>query len=99
MTAATEKDLKRLEDLIIGIAKGQKAIKNRLTTMENGQKNLEFQINLDSIMVADSALYSQENPKIIEYLNWITRVSLTIKKAKDLIQSVSIESLKDLGTL
>jgi transposase len=50
-------------------------------------------------MVADSALYSQENPKIIEYLNWITRVSLTIKKAKDLIQSVSIESLKDLGTL
>ncbi|MCZ8222732.1 MAG: hypothetical protein O9324_01900 [Microcystis sp. LE19-84.1B] len=47
MTAATEKDLKRLEDLIIGIANGQKAIENRLTTMENrlttienGQKNL-----------------------------------------------------------
>jgi len=42
MTAATEKDLKRLEDLIIGIANGQKAIENRLTTMENGQKNLEL---------------------------------------------------------
>ena len=42
MTAATEKDLKRLEDLIIGIANGQKAIKNRLITLENGQKNLEF---------------------------------------------------------
>ncbi|CCI15662.1 hypothetical protein MICAE_590004 [Microcystis aeruginosa PCC 9806] len=50
-------------------------------------------------MVVDSALYSQENPKIIEDLNWITRVSLTIKKAKDLIQSVSIESLKDLETI
>ena len=49
MTAATEKDLKRLEDLIIGIANGQKAIENRLTAMENrltamenGQKNLEL---------------------------------------------------------
>jgi chromosome segregation ATPase len=49
MTAATEKDLKRLEDLIIGIANGQKAIENRLTTMENrltfiesGQKNIEL---------------------------------------------------------
>jgi chromosome segregation ATPase len=49
MTAATEKDLKRLEDLIIGIANGQKAIENRLTTLENrltnlenGQKNLEL---------------------------------------------------------
>jgi chromosome segregation ATPase len=49
MTAATEKDLKRLEDLIIGIANGQKAIENRLTTMENrlttlenGQKTLEL---------------------------------------------------------
>lgn len=42
MTAATEKDLKRLEDLIIGIANGQKAIENRLTTMEKGQKNLEL---------------------------------------------------------
>ena len=42
MTAATEKDLKRLEDLIIGIANGQKAIENRLITLENGQKNLEL---------------------------------------------------------
>ncbi len=42
MTAATEKDLKRLEDLIIGIANGQKAIENRLTNLENGQKNLEL---------------------------------------------------------
>ena len=42
MTAATEKDLKRLEDLIIGIANGQKAIENRLTTLENGQKTLEL---------------------------------------------------------
>ncbi len=41
MTAATEKDLKRLEDLIIGIANGQKAIENRLTTMESRLTTME----------------------------------------------------------
>jgi transposase len=66
-----------------------------------GQILVEFKrrINLDSIMVADSALYSQENLKIMEDLNWITRVPLTIKKAKELIQSVSIESIEDLETI
>ncbi len=50
MTAVTDNDLKRLEDLIIGIANGQKAIRlrrryapeNRLTTLETGQKTLEL---------------------------------------------------------
>jgi len=66
-----------------------------------GQILVEFKrrINLDSIMVADSALYSQENLKTIEDLKWITRVPLTLKKAKDLIQSMSIESLKDLENI
>ena len=41
------------------------------------------QINLDSIMVCDSALYSQENLKIIEHLSWISRVPMTIKKPKN----------------
>ena len=66
-----------------------------------GQILVEFKrrINLDSIMVADSALYSQENLKIMEDLNWITRVPLTVKKAKELIQSVSVESIKDLENI
>jgi hypothetical protein len=52
-----------------------------------GKILVEFKrrINLDSIMVADSALYSQENLKIMEDLNWITRVPLTLKKAKELM--------------
>jgi transposase len=66
-----------------------------------GKILVEFRrrINLDSIMVADSALYSQENLKIMEDLNWITRVPLTVKKAKELIQSVSVESIKDLENI
>ncbi len=41
MTAVTDSDLKRLEDLIVGIANGQKAIETRLTGLETGQKAIE----------------------------------------------------------
>jgi hypothetical protein len=43
MTAFTENDLKRLEDLIIN---GQKAIETRLTSLENGQKAIRNSFNL-----------------------------------------------------
>lgn len=60
-----------------------------------GQILAEFkkQIVFDSIMVCDSALYSQENLKLIEHLKWISRVPMTIKKAQDLVQSVEIEEI------
>ncbi len=60
-----------------------------------GQILVEYknQINFDSIMVCDSALYSQENLKFIENLKWITRVPMTIKRAKELVQSVEIEAI------
>jgi septal ring factor EnvC (AmiA/AmiB activator) len=44
MTSVTESDLKRLEDLIVGIANGQKAIGTRLTTLENGQAEIKAEI-------------------------------------------------------
>ncbi len=49
-----------------------------------GKILVEFkkQISFDSIMVCDSALYSQENLKLIEHLKWISRVPMTIKKAQ-----------------
>lgn len=52
------------------------------------------QIVFDSIMVCDSALYSQENLKLIEHLKWISRVPMTIKKAQELVQSVNTEDMK-----
>ncbi len=51
------------------------------------------QIVFDSVMVCDSALYSQENLKLIEHLKWISRVPMTIKKAQELVQSVEIEEI------
>mgnify|MGYP001794340433 FL=1 len=49
-----------------------------------GKILVEFkkQIIFDSIMVCDSALYSQENLQLIQHLKWISRVPMTIKKAK-----------------
>jgi len=60
-----------------------------------GKILVEFkkQIDFDSIMVCDSALYSQENLKLIEHLKWISRVPMTIKKAQELVQSVEIEEI------
>ncbi|MHC5746938.1 MAG: IS1634 family transposase [Nostoc sp.] len=60
-----------------------------------GKILVEFkkQINFDSIMVCDSALYSQENLNLIAHLKWISRVPMTIKKAQDLVQSVEIEEM------
>ena len=44
--------------------------------------NVKKQIKLDSIMVCDSALLSQENIQLISNLKWITRVPMTLKKTK-----------------
>ncbi len=46
-----------------------------------------------SIRVCDSALSSQENLQLIKNLKWITRVPMTIKKAKQLSAQVEIESV------
>lgn len=60
-----------------------------------GKILVEFkkQMQFDSIMVCDSALYSQENLTLIRNIKWITRVPMTIKKAKELVQNVEIEEI------
>jgi transposase len=65
-----------------------------------GKILVEFknQIDFDSIMVCDSALYSQENLNLIAHLKWISRVPMTIKKARDLVQSVEIEERNTQST-
>lgn len=52
------------------------------------------QTELESIWIGDSALYSQENLQLMKEIKWITRVPLTIKKAKELIQTVDISEIK-----
>jgi transposase len=56
------------------------------------------QVDFESIMIADSALYSAKNLILIKDLKWISRVPLSIKKAKDLVKKVKTENLKDSGS-
>ena len=52
------------------------------------------QIEFDSIMVCDSALYSQNNLQLIREIQWITRVPTTIKQARHLLEEVEIEEIE-----
>jgi len=52
------------------------------------------QVDFESIMIADSALYSAKNLILIKDLKWISRVPLSIKKAKDLIKVTKSKNLK-----
>ena len=45
-------------------------------------------------MVCDSALYSQENLQLIQHLKWISRVPMTIKIAKELVQNSEMEEIE-----
>lgn len=56
------------------------------------------QVDFDSIMIADSALYTAKNLVLIKNTKWISRVPLSIKKAKMLVKSVNKDSLKDSDT-
>ena len=57
------------------------------------------QIEFDSIMVCDSALYSQNNLQLIREIKWITRVPTTIKQARHLLEEVEIEEIEILSDL
>lgn len=52
------------------------------------------QIDFESIMVADSALYSESNLKLMSNMKWISRVPLSIKKAKNLVKALINKDLK-----
>lgn len=54
-------------------------------------KQFQQEWNLDSIYVADSALYSAENIQQLGDLNWITLVPRSIKTAKILAESIEDE--------
>jgi transposase len=60
-------------------------------------KAFKKQVDWSSIVVGDSSLYTQENIQIMKGLKWITRVPMTIKRAKQLVQTVEIEEREKTG--
>jgi transposase len=55
-----------------------------------GQIAREFkkQVDFDSLIVGDSALYSKENLKLMREMRWLSRVPLSIKEAQELVDSI-----------
>ncbi len=51
------------------------------------------QVDFESIYVADSALYSQDNLLLIKDLKWITRVPLSVKAAQHLVTELKEKEL------
>lgn len=47
------------------------------------------QLTLDTLMVADSALYSASNLEQMKELKWLCRVPLTVKQAKELVSQLT----------
>jgi transposase len=57
-------------------------------------KDFKSQLNWDSLIVLDSAFYSQENLQSSQSISWLSRVPLTVKAACQLVRDISQEELK-----
>ena len=51
------------------------------------------QLTLDTLMIADSALYSVPNLEQMKELKWLCRVPLTVKQAKELVFQLTEKEL------
>jgi len=71
--------------LFLRVASGNEADKAIFAQLLNDFKS---QFNLDSLMVADSALYTEGNLQKIQSLFWLSRVPLTIKSAKKVVVEI-----------
>ena len=66
-----------------------------MTPLANNIEVQTKQVDLDSIFVADSALYTAENLLTIKNLKWITRVPLSIKAAQLYVRDIPESQFTD----
>ncbi len=57
-------------------------------------KNYKKQLQLETTIVGDSALYSKDNLELLKQIKWLTRVPLSIAEAKNLVSSLSNSEFK-----
>ena len=56
-------------------------------------KDYKSRVDFDTMIVSDSALYSKNNLKLMKGIEWLCRVPLSIKEAKNLVSSLSSDEL------
>ncbi len=52
------------------------------------------QLELETTIVGDSALYSKENLELLKQIKWLTRVPLSLSEAKNLVSTLSDSEFK-----
>ena len=72
--------------LFLRVASGNESDNSLFASICQDFKN---QINLDSLMVADSALYTAPNLEMLTNLRWLTRVPLSLKQALQLVSQLN----------
>ncbi|WP_341740313.1 IS1634 family transposase [Microcoleus sp. CAWBG640] len=58
-------------------------------------QDFKKQLNLDSLMVADSALYTAPNLEMLTNLRWLTRVPLSLKQAQQMVSQLNESEFHD----
>lgn len=58
-------------------------------------RDFKKHLDLDALMVADSALYSEANLVQMATLKWLSRVPLTLKQAKELVSQLNTEAFTE----
>ena len=54
-------------------------------------KKYKKQLKFETTIVSDSALYSKNNLKLMKEISWVTRVPLSIKEAKEVVNNLPSE--------
>jgi transposase len=62
-------------------------------------QDFKKQLNLDSLMVADSALYTAPNLEMLTNLRWLTRVSLSLKQGQQLVSQLKVTEFSDSSVM
>lgn len=73
------------------------ATKRTLAVFAQLMQEFRQQFSLDALMVADSALYTASNLKLVQGLRWISRVPLTVAEAKHLINELDAQQFVATG--
>ncbi len=60
-------------------------------------KKYKKQLEFETTIVSDSALYSEDNLKLMKGISWVTRVPLSIKEAQELVSNLAEDKLKESG--
>src|SRR4028119_2480507 len=62
-------------------------------------QDFKKQLNLDSLMVGDSALNTAPNLEMLTNLRWLTRVSLSLKQEHQLVSQLKVTEFSDSSVM